>query len=949
MVTLKIEVIIASSGTIENIANVTANEVMLNGSNTNTSTTIYVGDVNVSIIKVSNASANPHYGDYVKYTITVENHGPINGTNVIVTDYIDTTKLRYINHTASNSTTYDNNTGIWNIGNLTPNQLVTLTLEVEIIGLGNITNTANITTNETNVNNQSSTNKFTVSDVNISIIKIANTTAKVNIGDNITYTINVTNNGLTTATGVNVIDIIDSNKLQYLNSSPSNGAYDESTGVWTIGNILPEQSAILTINVTVIGTSSVTNTANVTTNQTNINTTNRSSIVVVNISDDVDVSVVKVSNVTGSVNIGDRVEYRITVTNNGLTNATGVNVIDIIDSNKLRYLNSSASNGAYDEGTGIWTIGNLISGQSAILTINVIVIGNSSVTNTANVNTNQININTRNRSSTVVINFTKKDVNINVSVPGGNVGDIVNITLNLTDGNGNPVNTTSNVTVGGVNYTDVEFVDGVAIINYTIPEAKENITIVFDGNDKYNPVSDTVIVNFTKNDVNLSVSVPGGSVGDIVNITLNLADGNGNPVNMTANVTVGGVNYTDVEFVDGVAIISYNITGVKNNITVGFMGNDKYNGTEGTFGVNFTKGNVSLNVSVPGGSVGDIVNITLNLADGNGNPVNMTANVTVGGVNYIDVEFVDGVAVIPYKIVDTGDNIDIVFNGDENYNHINKTIDVKFTKKDVNIDINVPNTKVGHNATATITVKDLNGNSLANALIKVVLNGKSLGNFITDENGQVHLVIPVNKKNAIEVIFDGDYQTNPTKKLFEFEGDSSTNNTNNTNGTNNTNNNTTNNNSNNHTNNNSDNNSNNHTNNNSDDNSNGFRGSNITMKKTGVPLIDIILLILGIFGLISANKLRTRNNSKSSNNINKNSISTIKVVIIISLISIVFVNISASSSVDVTLTSTDLINSAISTVSNEEDLNNRIILRIGTYDNVEDYNNSYASLSYNKN
>ncbi|KZX12530.1 hypothetical protein MBFIL_11340 [Methanobrevibacter filiformis] len=740
MVTLKIEVIIASSGTIENIANVTANEVILNGSNTNTSTTIYVGDVNVSIIKVSNASANPHYGDHVKYTITVENHGPINGTNVIVTDYIDTTKLHYINHTASNSTTYDNNTGIWNIGNLTPNQLVTLTIEVEIIGLGNITNTANITTNETNVNNQSSTNKFTVSDVNISIIKIANTTAKVNIGDNITYTINVTNNGPTTATGVNVTDIIDSNKLQYLNSSPSNGAYDESTGIWTIGNILPEQSAILTINVTVIGTSSVTNTANVTTNQTNINTTNR--------------------------------------------------------------------------------------------------------------------------SSTVVINFTKKDVNISVNVPDGKVGDTVNITLNLTDEHGNPVNTIANVIVDGVNYTNVEFVDGIAIVSYNITVVKNNITVGFMGNDKYNGTEGIFGVNFTKGGVNLNVSISNGSVGDIVNITLSLTDEHGNPVNTIANVTVGGVNYTDVGFVDGVAVINYTITGANDNITVGFGGNDNYNGTGGTFGVNFTKGGVNLNVSVSNGSVGDTVNITLSLTDEHGNPVNTTANVTVGGVNYTGVEFVDGVAVINYTITGANDNITVGFDGNDNYNHVNKTIDVNFTKKDVNIDINVPNTKVGHNATATITVKDLNGNSIPNALIKVVLNGKSLGNFITDKNGQVHLVIPVSKNNTIEVIFDGDYQYNSTKKLFEFEGNSSTNNTNNTNGTNNS--------SNNHTNNNSDNNSNNDNNNNNNhtnnNNSNGFRGSNINMKKTGVSLIDIILLILCIFGLISANKLRTRNNFKNSNN-----------------------------------------------------------------------------------
>ncbi|WP_157078642.1 DUF11 domain-containing protein, partial [Methanobrevibacter filiformis] len=48
--TLEIEVIIANIGTIENIANITVNEIILNGSNTNTSTTIHADPLNSTLV-----------------------------------------------------------------------------------------------------------------------------------------------------------------------------------------------------------------------------------------------------------------------------------------------------------------------------------------------------------------------------------------------------------------------------------------------------------------------------------------------------------------------------------------------------------------------------------------------------------------------------------------------------------------------------------------------------------------------------------------------------------------------------------------------------------------------------------------------------------------------------------------------------------------------------------
>ena len=67
-------------------------------------------------------------------------------------------------------------------------------------------------------------------------------------GASITYTITVTNNSAITATGVWVYDGL-SEDVTYTGSSASQGSYDSTTGVWTIGTVAQGDVATLTIIV----------------------------------------------------------------------------------------------------------------------------------------------------------------------------------------------------------------------------------------------------------------------------------------------------------------------------------------------------------------------------------------------------------------------------------------------------------------------------------------------------------------------------------------------------------------------------------------------------------------------------------------------------------------------------------------------------------------------------
>ena len=84
-------------------------------------------------------------------------------------------------------------------------------------------------------------------EVDIQIEKTASS-YDVENGETVTFTITAKNIGSGTATNVSVSDVLPAG-LDYF--SASTNAYDESTGIWTIGTLVPSETATLTITTTV--------------------------------------------------------------------------------------------------------------------------------------------------------------------------------------------------------------------------------------------------------------------------------------------------------------------------------------------------------------------------------------------------------------------------------------------------------------------------------------------------------------------------------------------------------------------------------------------------------------------------------------------------------------------------------------------------------------------------
>ena len=67
---------------------------------------------------------------------------------------------------------------------------------------------------------------------------------------------------------------------------------------------------------------------------------------------------------------GDAVTFQIVVDNNGTAQATNVSLTDLLPAGLTATANNGvASQGSYDAATGIWTIGTIANGDSAMLTL----------------------------------------------------------------------------------------------------------------------------------------------------------------------------------------------------------------------------------------------------------------------------------------------------------------------------------------------------------------------------------------------------------------------------------------------------------------------------------------------------------------------------------------------------------------------------------------------------
>lgn len=353
-----------------------------NSTNNTATAPITVQTVDIAVTKTVNPAA-PNEGDTITYTITVINNGPADATNVqILDDFNAVNGISYVSdNSASTGTSYVSATGVWTIGTLISGNsrtlIVTATVDVGASGLAQpIVNTAtvsNLDQTDRDLTNNDDDASITVDGLDLLVEKTVNNLTPQE-GNTIVYAIRVTNLGVANATNVQVTDNLNGViGISYIadNSASTGTTYTSATGVWNVGNLIAGDSRTLLITALVDSGAAaqpqpIVNNANLTqVDQTDADPTNNTDDASITIRS-IDLQVTKtVSNNTPQA--GDQIVYMITVRNNGPANGTGIVINDDLDAN-LTFV-SATPNGVYNSVTGLWTVGNLNAGSSAVLTI----------------------------------------------------------------------------------------------------------------------------------------------------------------------------------------------------------------------------------------------------------------------------------------------------------------------------------------------------------------------------------------------------------------------------------------------------------------------------------------------------------------------------------------------------------------------------------------------------
>ena len=147
------------------------------------------------------------------------------------------------------------------IGDLLVGDVKTLTIQASV-NLGTsgqtITNTtSNLSLDQIDIdasNNIGSVAIVPIRNADLSLVKsFVDTNGAPNYGNIKTFEIIVSNSGASIATGVEVTDILSSG-YNFISYSSTTGVYDEVSGIWNAGTVVPGNDLVLLIEVEVLGT-----------------------------------------------------------------------------------------------------------------------------------------------------------------------------------------------------------------------------------------------------------------------------------------------------------------------------------------------------------------------------------------------------------------------------------------------------------------------------------------------------------------------------------------------------------------------------------------------------------------------------------------------------------------------------------------------------------------------
>jgi uncharacterized repeat protein (TIGR01451 family) len=414
----------------------------------------------ISGLQVSKASDVVGYatpGDTITYTIVVSNLSSVSHTGIQISDALPAGTVYITNSTwvvgpGTNAAAGYAAPLLATNRTLAPGETLTVTFDALVVNPGSVTqllNTVSVTCTQQPAPVTASV-ADSVRHTDLGITKTVDD-AHPDEGQTVVFTLVVTNQGPTNATGIRVLEPL-ADGLTYASHTAGQGAYDSTSGVWTVGSLDVGGSVQLEISATIDGGTS----GNVITNLSWISGADMADLYMSDNTAAATVTVVSVDiglgkTVTPSAPAeSSRVVYTIAVTNFGPDPATGVEVTDLLPEG-VEFMSYDADQGSYTSGSGIWTIGAMDVLQVATLNISAVVQTNtigSIITNIATLSgVDQVDSDSANDTDSATITPSEALLDlIKTAEPAGPVwaGDVITYTLAITNRSGV---TQTNVTV----------------------------------------------------------------------------------------------------------------------------------------------------------------------------------------------------------------------------------------------------------------------------------------------------------------------------------------------------------------------------------------------------------------------------------------------------------------------------------------------------------------------
>ena len=381
----------------------------------------------------------PNFGEEVTYFISVFNSAIVDAKQVVVVDHLDK-GLKYVS--SSHNGVYDEaaHTVTWVVDIAAGSSLdLTVTAVADEYG---------VLTNNVTVGDKRASVDVTVPEI---IPAKSVDVENPNFNDEITYTVTVTNNGVVDAKQVVVRDVLGEG-LKFVKATGEYTFDEDSRTVTWIVDLAKGESQ--TFYVTAVAEA-----YGVLTNDVTVGDKTASADVVVP-----EINPDKTANITNP-NFGDKVDYTVTVTNDGMGDANNVVIVDRLGEG-LTFV-SASDNGVWDpvKRTVTWIV-DLAKGESKVFSVIAIVSGYGNVTNSLVVGNKTTGVN-------VTVPEIIPDKTANISNP--NFGDNVNYTVTVTnDGIGDA----KDVVVRDVLGEGLKFVSATG--NYTFDEATHTVTWIVD-------------------------------------------------------------------------------------------------------------------------------------------------------------------------------------------------------------------------------------------------------------------------------------------------------------------------------------------------------------------------------------------------------------------------------------------------------------------------------------